>query len=138
METVESKNIQDYVHFLNGKDKYLFNTDDYYTCVPGKVVVYPSIRRILGIFNQSDEGYYEYKIEESGENPRDWIIVKYIVYDRNEMSVYGQVALNSTTAGLKCYKYEYVNDNPNCYMEEFEEIPAKEFKLKSAVRKYMK
>jgi hypothetical protein len=50
------------------------------------------------------------------------------------MSAYCQVVLILPIVGLKYYKYEYTSENPDTYMETFEEMPAKEFKFKSAIR----
>jgi hypothetical protein len=131
------------IYFINGKKEYLFNTDKYYGFLRVKVLVYPSNRVILNEFNQTYECYCGYgseledRVEELGpSNPKDWVIIKHIVYHREGISVYGQIELNSPTLGLKCYKYKFVFDNLDCYMEMFEGIHAKEFK--STVHQYIK
>jgi hypothetical protein len=82
MTTTQSKNIHDGVHFLNGQEKYLFDVDDYYIFGGGEVLVYPPNQTILEVFNQGQA--HDSRIE-------DWVVVKHILYDRDEMSVYGQI-----------------------------------------------
>lgn len=142
----QSDNIYDGVHFLNGKQNYLFCT------YVGRIgdfdinhdLVYPSNEWILNLFNESGNYASGYSIKECvenlGKNPKDWTVVKHLVYRKKKVWLYGQIALYSVTMGLKCYKYEYLADAepPDISdMEEFEEIPSKEFKIKSAIRQYM-
>jgi hypothetical protein len=90
----------------------------------------------LDIFNESSDYVHRYEIKECvkdiGENPRDWIFVKHIVYKKSNIWLYGQVVLYSATVGLKYYKYEYTADaKPLNYsdMEEFVEIQPKNLDL---------
>jgi hypothetical protein len=83
METAQSENIHNGIHFLNGKDNYLFRTyvgrsdnfDVYWE------LVYLSNEWILGIFNDSGNYAFGYEIKECvkklGNNHKDWTIVKH-------------------------------------------------------------
>lgn len=142
----QSDNIYDGVHFLNGRKNYLFRT------YVGRIgdfdvndnLVYPSNEWILNLFNEAKEYYSGDPIKEClatlENNPKDWIIAKHLVYRKKKVWLYGQISLYSPTVGLKCYKYEYLADAepPDiCDMVEFEEIPTKEFKIKSSIRQYI-
>lgn len=143
-----SNNIHDGVHFLNGKGKYLMRA---YAGHLGDFdisyeLIYPENDWILSIFNGSREYYSAYEIydcldriikESNQENPKDWTLIKHIVYRKKKVWLYGQIALYSKTIGLKCFQYQYRADAepPDyCEMDEFDEIPRKQFKFKSAIR----
>lgn len=132
---MNSQNIFDNVHFLNGKDKYLRCDDE---------LIYPNNKWILDHFNQNDNFIEDFDIievvEKINQNPKDWILVKHIIYDRddeNDCQVYGQIAICSEILGLKCYEYSYFDDDEDYWFISFEEISNKKFKFKSAVRNFI-
>lgn len=134
------------VIFLGGKEKYM--SKEYVGNIGKfeefKSLIYPTNEWITSIFNSKDEKYFigldiRNEADKIENNTHDWIIIKHLIYKREYVWIFGQVAFYSKRLSkILCYQYRYKCDcePPDvCDMTEFNFIENKRFKMKSIFNK---